>query len=52
MPGQPTSLSTVENIEEGTITIRVPSKYGKEGHKPFMFNKVFGPSAAQGYLRL
>ncbi|KAL0738688.1 hypothetical protein Bca4012_014898 [Brassica carinata] len=47
MPGQPTSLSTVENIEEGTITIRVPSKYGKEGHKPFMFNKVFGPSATQ-----
>ncbi|CAN6970155.1 unnamed protein product [Brassica rapa subsp. trilocularis] len=47
LPGEPTALSTVEHIDEGTITIRVPSKYGKEGHKPFMFNKVFGPSAAQ-----
>ncbi|XP_056851896.1 kinesin-like protein KIN-14G [Raphanus sativus] len=47
LPGEPTALSTVEHIEEGTITIRVPSKYGKEGHKPFMFNKVFGPSATQ-----
>ncbi|KAL0642825.1 hypothetical protein Bca4012_041115 [Brassica carinata] len=47
LPGEPTALSTVEHIDEGTITIRVPSKYGKEGHKPFMFNKVFGPSATQ-----
>ncbi|CAH8381998.1 unnamed protein product [Eruca vesicaria subsp. sativa] len=47
LPGEPTMLSTVEHIEEGTITIRVPSKYGKEEHKPFMFNKVFGPSATQ-----
>ncbi|KAL0856182.1 hypothetical protein Bca101_061335 [Brassica carinata] len=46
LPGEPTALSTVEHIDEGTITIRVPSKYGKEGHKPYMF-KVFGPSAAQ-----
>ncbi|KAJ0253145.1 Kinesin-like protein KIN-14G [Hirschfeldia incana] len=47
LPGEPTALSTVEHIDEGTITIRVPSNYGKEGHKPFMFNKVFGPSATQ-----
>ncbi|XP_013609931.1 PREDICTED: kinesin-4-like [Brassica oleracea var. oleracea] len=47
LPGEPTALSTVEHIDEGTITIRVPSKYGKEGHKPFMFNKVFGSSATQ-----
>ncbi|CAN8255770.1 unnamed protein product [Cochlearia groenlandica] len=47
LPGQPITLSTVEDIDEGTITIRVPSKYGKEGRKPFMFNKVFGPSATQ-----
>ncbi|VVB15225.1 unnamed protein product [Arabis nemorensis] len=47
LPGQPISSSTVEHIEEGTITIKVPSKYGKEGRKPFMFNKVFGPSATQ-----
>ncbi|ESQ32212.1 hypothetical protein EUTSA_v10003600mg [Eutrema salsugineum] len=47
LPGQPTTLSTVEHIEEGTITIRLPPNYGKEGRKPFMFNKVFGPSATQ-----
>ncbi|CAA7061350.1 unnamed protein product [Microthlaspi erraticum] len=46
-PGQETGLSSVEQIEEGTITMRLPSKYGKEGRKPFMFNKVFGPSATQ-----
>ncbi|EOA19892.1 hypothetical protein CARUB_v10000139mg [Capsella rubella] len=47
LPGEPTGLSAVEHIDEGTITIRVPSKYGKAGNKPFMFNKVFGPSATQ-----
>ncbi|XP_010493958.1 PREDICTED: kinesin-like protein KIN-14G [Camelina sativa] len=47
LPGETTGLSAVEHIEEGTITIRVPSKYGKAGNKPFMFNKVFGPSATQ-----
>jgi kinesin family protein C2/C3 len=48
LPGQESGgLSAVEDIDEGTITIRVPSKYGKAGQKPFMFNKVFGPSATQ-----
>ncbi|CAE6123196.1 unnamed protein product [Arabidopsis arenosa] len=48
LPGQSScGLSAVEHIDEGTITIRVPSKYGKAGQKPFMFNKVFGPSATQ-----
>lgn len=42
-------MSIVENIEEGTITINTPSKYGK-GHRSFNFNKVFGPSATQGLL--
>lgn len=51
-PGQQTSSSSVEHIDEGTITMRLPSKYGKEGRKPFMFNKVFGPSATQGYRSL
>lgn len=43
---QSSYLSTVDNIEEGTITISTPSKYGK-GHRAFNFNKVFGPSATQ-----
>ncbi|GAB2262683.1 hypothetical protein Droror1_Dr00003680 [Drosera rotundifolia] len=40
------SMSTIENIDEGNITIKTPSKYGK-GHKHFSFNKVFCPSASQ-----
>jgi kinesin family protein C2/C3 len=47
LSGQPNHLSTVENIEDGVITINVPSKNGK-GCRSFNFNKVFGPSAAQG----
>ncbi|GLT37969.1 hypothetical protein SLA2020_122480 [Shorea laevis] len=46
--GQSTRLvSVVDNIDEGSITIVTPSKYGKEGRKAFTFNKVFGPSASQ-----
>ncbi|KAJ1402397.1 P-loop containing nucleoside triphosphate hydrolase [Sesbania bispinosa] len=46
LSGQPNYLSTVDNIEDGTITINIPSKNGK-GRRSFNFNKVFGPSAAQ-----
>ncbi|KAL2323678.1 hypothetical protein Fmac_028057 [Flemingia macrophylla] len=38
--------STVDNIEDGTITVSIPSKNGK-GRRSFNFNKVFGPSASQ-----
>ncbi|KAD3338160.1 hypothetical protein E3N88_33681 [Mikania micrantha] len=43
---QSNATNTVECIEEGTITINTPPKYGK-GHRTFNFNKVFGPSATQ-----
>nr|CAD1833253.1 unnamed protein product [Ananas comosus var. bracteatus] len=46
LPGQLNS-STVSSIDDGTITIINPSKYGKEGRRSFTFNKVFGPSATQ-----
>ncbi|KAI3445386.1 hypothetical protein Pfo_002051 [Paulownia fortunei] len=46
LPGQPTGLSIVEGIDERTLTILTPAKYGK-GKKAFTFNKVFGPSASQ-----
>jgi len=49
LSGQPNHSSTVENIEDGVITINVPSKNGK-GRRSFNFNKVFGPSAAQGWF--
>ncbi|KAI3741769.1 hypothetical protein L1987_59446 [Smallanthus sonchifolius] len=45
-PGRLNSQSVVDNIEEGTITINTPAKYGK-GCRSFNFNKVFGPSATQ-----
>ncbi|XP_076885225.1 kinesin-like protein KIN-14I [Bidens hawaiensis] len=45
-PGKLNLQSVVDSIEEGTITINTPAKYGK-GCRSFNFNKVFGPSATQ-----
>ncbi|KAF3647104.1 Kinesin-4 [Capsicum annuum] len=47
LPGQPNSLSTVDHIDDGNITITTTSKHGKEGKKSFTFNKIFGPSVTQ-----
>ncbi|KAF5746715.1 kinesin-4-like [Tripterygium wilfordii] len=47
LTGKANSLSTVEHIEEGNITITTSSKYGKDGRKSFTFNKVFGPCVTQ-----
>ncbi|PIM98481.1 Kinesin (KAR3 subfamily) [Handroanthus impetiginosus] len=44
--GQCDYMSTVDHMEEGTITINTLAKNGK-GRKSFNFNKVFGPSATQ-----
>ncbi|AQL07264.1 P-loop nucleoside triphosphate hydrolase superfamily protein with CH (Calponin Homology) domain [Zea mays] len=46
LPGQ-ASPSTVASIDEGNITLVIPSKSGKEVRKTFSFNKVFGSSATQ-----
>ncbi|KAG9459558.1 hypothetical protein H6P81_004066 [Aristolochia fimbriata] len=46
MPGQ-TRISTVDHIDDGSITIVTPLKYGKEVRRAFNFNKAFGPSATQ-----
>ncbi|CAK7348358.1 unnamed protein product [Dovyalis caffra] len=46
LSGQSNYLSTVDNIEDGNITISTASKHGK-GCKSFSFNKVFGPCATQ-----
>ncbi|KAK6780821.1 hypothetical protein RDI58_023005 [Solanum bulbocastanum] len=47
LPGQPNSASSVDHIEDGTITISIPSKNGR-GRKSFNFNKVFGSCSTQG----
>ncbi|XP_020254915.1 kinesin-like protein KIN-14Q isoform X1 [Asparagus officinalis] len=47
LPGQQSGMSTLGRLDDGSITIITPSKYGKEGRKSFNFNKVFGPSATQ-----
>ncbi|KAM0844616.1 hypothetical protein ACQ4PT_056921 [Festuca glaucescens] len=47
LPGQENSSTSVAGMEERTITIITPTKYGKDGSKSFTFNKVFGPAATQ-----
>ena len=47
--GHPNHHGTVSNIEEGSISVIIPSKNGKEGKKTFTLNKAFGPSATQGW---
>ncbi|KAM0845450.1 hypothetical protein ACQ4PT_056355 [Festuca glaucescens] len=47
LPGQENSSTSVAGMEEQTITIITPTKYGKDGSKSFTFNKVFGPAATQ-----
>lgn len=48
LPGQVSSSSTIAGMEERTITIITPTKYGKYGTKSFTFNKCFGPTSTQG----
>ncbi|XP_054801579.1 kinesin-like protein KIN-14G isoform X2 [Prosopis cineraria] len=45
--GQANNAGSVGGIEEGSISMIIPSKYGKEGRKTFNFNRVFGPTATQ-----
>ncbi|XP_022640466.1 kinesin-like protein KIN-14G [Vigna radiata var. radiata] len=44
---QPNHHCSVSNIDEGSISLIVPSKNGKDGKKTFNFNRVFGPSSTQ-----
>ncbi|KAL6208232.1 hypothetical protein ACLB2K_019183 [Fragaria x ananassa] len=46
LSGQSNSLSCVDHMEDGNITVNTPSRHGK-GQRTFSFNKVFGPSATQ-----
>ncbi|KAL6006096.1 hypothetical protein ACLOJK_040141 [Asimina triloba] len=48
LPGQIGKLTTIEYIgENGELLVSNPSKPGKDGHRMFKFNKVFGPTTSQ-----
>ncbi|MQL95485.1 hypothetical protein Taro_028155, partial [Colocasia esculenta] len=48
LPGQIKKTSTVDYIgENGELLVTNPGKQGKDGHRMFKFNKVFGPAASQ-----
>ncbi|KAK9143744.1 hypothetical protein Syun_013144 [Stephania yunnanensis] len=48
LPGQSKKHSTIEYIgDNGELVVANPSKQGKENHRLFKFNKVFGPAATQ-----
>ncbi|XP_024966001.1 kinesin-like protein KIN-14I, partial [Cynara cardunculus var. scolymus] len=47
LPGQENCVTSVDYIDDDTVTVIVPSKSGREGRKASMFTKVFGPSATQ-----
>ncbi|XP_057954477.1 kinesin-like protein KIN-14C isoform X2 [Malania oleifera] len=48
LPRQARKQTTIEYIgENGELTVVNPSKQGKDGHRLFKFNKIFGPAATQ-----
>nr|DAD39711.1 TPA_asm: hypothetical protein HUJ06_014034 [Nelumbo nucifera] len=48
LPGQNRKQTTIEYIgENGELVVVNPSKQGKDSHRLFKFNKVFGPTATQ-----
>lgn len=48
LPGQSAKQTTIEYIgDNGELVVMNPSKQGKDSHRLFKFNKVFGPAATQ-----
>lgn len=48
LPGQSQKQTTIEYIgDNGELVVTNPSKQGKDNHRLFKFNKVFGPAATQ-----
>ncbi|CAI9094078.1 OLC1v1029737C4 [Oldenlandia corymbosa var. corymbosa] len=48
LPGQSQKQTTIEYIgENGELIVTNPLKQGKDNHRLFKFNKVFGPAATQ-----
>lgn len=49
LPGQSGKHTTIQYIgDNGELVVINPSKQGKDSHRLFKFNKVFGPAATQG----
>jgi kinesin family protein C2/C3 len=48
LPGQSQNLNAIEYIgDNGDLVVANSSKQGKDSHRLFKFNKVFGPAATQ-----
>ncbi|GKU95265.1 hypothetical protein SLEP1_g8646 [Rubroshorea leprosula] len=48
LPGQSKKQTTMEFVgDNGELVVANPSKQGKDTHRLFKFNKVFGPTASQ-----
>ncbi|XP_042451273.1 kinesin-like protein KIN-14C isoform X1 [Zingiber officinale] len=51
LPGQNMKSTTIDYFgENGELLIGNPFKHGKDGHRMFKFNKVFGPAASQAEI--
>lgn len=53
LPGQNEKQTTIEYIgENGELVVVNPLKPGKDSRRLFKFNKVFAPTASQGFCHL
>ncbi|KAL0447862.1 UNVERIFIED_CONTAM: Kinesin-like protein KIN-14J [Sesamum latifolium] len=53
LPGQSRKQTTIQYIgENGELVVINPLKPGKDSHRLFKFNKVFGPASTQGSLSI
>lgn len=53
LPGQNRKQTSIDFIgENGELVVVNPSKQGKDSHRLFKFNKVFGPTATQGFISI
>lgn len=51
LSGQSGKQTTMQYIgENGELVVINPSKPGKDSHRLFKFNKVFGPASTQGCI--